>query len=171
MRIKMGPIEKQGKLSDYESPLDDYMEMIIQFGYVALFGISFPIIGLFALIEITLEIRVDAWKLCKLTKRPEPQRAEDIGVWKSIIVIISYVGTISNAAIVVFTSGLFEHLDSLWLAVMFITIEHVLFFGKFLISVAIPDKPKKAIDAEIWGERVAKETLFRSNDFHASFIV
>ena len=117
------------------------MEMIIQFGYVALFGIAFPIIALFSLMEITLEIRVDAWKLCNLTKRPDPHRAEDIGVWKSIVVIISYVGTITNAAIVVFTSGLFDHLDSLWLAVMFIAIEHVLFFGKFLTAVAIQDRP------------------------------
>lgn len=27
------------------------------------------------------ELRVDAWKLCQLTRRPEPRSQEDIGTW------------------------------------------------------------------------------------------
>ena len=60
IRKELYPVEKNSKLSAYESPLDDYMEMANQFGYVALFGSSFALVPLLALIEITIEIRVDA---------------------------------------------------------------------------------------------------------------
>lgn len=29
----------------------------------------------------SLELRVDAWKLCQQSRRPEPRSAEDIGTW------------------------------------------------------------------------------------------
>jgi len=29
MRLDMGPIEEQAKLAEYESPMDDYMEMVL----------------------------------------------------------------------------------------------------------------------------------------------
>ena len=55
IRDFMYQVEMESKLEVYESPLDDYMEMVIQFGYVALFGASLPFIATLAFIEILLE--------------------------------------------------------------------------------------------------------------------
>ena len=175
VREHMGVIESQAKLEEYESPLDDYMEMAIQYGYVVLFSAALPIIPLLALVEIIFEIRVDAWKLCSLTKRPFPQAAEDIGVWRDIFSTISYFGAISNAAIIIFTSGSFDEISSsnekqddllppFTLLVIFMALEHTFFFIKFVIGVAVPDVPESVKDGLVWSSRVAKERLLKKID-------
>lgn len=177
VREHMGAIESQAKLEEYESPLDDYMEMAIQYGYVVLFSAALPIIPLLALIEIIFEIRVDAWKLCSLTKRPFPLAAEDIGVWKDILSTISYFGAISNAAIIIFTSGSFDNTPSIiatedhlfTLLVIFMALEHTFFFIKFVIGVAVPDVPENVKDGLEWSSRVAKEKLIKKIDESSAY--
>uniref|UniRef100_A0A8C5RGL8 Anoctamin n=1 Tax=Laticauda laticaudata TaxID=8630 RepID=A0A8C5RGL8_LATLA len=58
----------------------EYMEMIIQFGFVTLFVASFPLAPLFALLNNIIEIRLDAKKFVTELRRPVAVRAKDI-VW------------------------------------------------------------------------------------------
>lgn len=141
IRLGMGHVESQAKLEEYDSPMDDYMEMGIQYGYVALFCVAFPMLPLLALIEIVLEIRVDALKLCLLTKRPNPNRAEDIGVWRSILVTVSFFAAITNPAMIIFSSNTFIDYSLTQKFGMFLVMEHLLFFFKFMIDVIMPDLP------------------------------
>lgn len=153
LRSTMSTVEAQAKLDPYESPLDDYLEMVIQYGYVVLFCAAFPLITVLALIEISIEIRVDALKLCKLTRRPFPSGTEDIGIWKTVLQLISFFGIITNAAIIAVTSGAFDphegatkdESESKWLemVLIFLVIEHGLIVLKLLIGNAIPDVPEK----------------------------
>lgn len=108
MKMTIHPIEEQSKLADYETPLDDYMELIIDFGYVVMFSSAFSIVPLLALILNILEIRVDAFKLCVLTKRPHPTPANSIGEWQTIVKTISVIGTLTNAGIMIFTTDVFD---------------------------------------------------------------
>jgi len=64
---KLNRIEKQSKLQQYESPLDDYMECVINFGFVVLFSSSFMLCPLLCIVLLLVEIKVDAWKLTNLT--------------------------------------------------------------------------------------------------------
>uniref|UniRef100_A0A452TN05 Anoctamin n=1 Tax=Ursus maritimus TaxID=29073 RepID=A0A452TN05_URSMA len=57
----------------------EYMEMIIQFGFVTLFVASFPLAPLFALLNNIIEIRLDAKKFITELRRPVAVRAKDIG--------------------------------------------------------------------------------------------
>lgn len=157
IRKDLYKVEKDSKLEPYESPLEDYMEMAIQFGYVALFGASYPLIGIFALTEIILEVRVDAWKLCWLTRRPDPNRSENIGVWKQIIITIAYFGAITNTGIVVFTSGLFYDWSKLNQVLIFVILEHFLLLGMYVISVIVPDIPHVVTDGLNWTQRIVTE--------------
>jgi hypothetical protein len=145
IRANMGPVESQSKLEGYESPLDDYMEMAIQYGYVSMFCASFQLLPLLAIIEIVLEIKVDSIKLCKLTKRPFPHRAEDIGVWKTIIRTIAFFSTLTNPAIIMFTSGTFEHMHLSTRLFIFLAIEHLLFLMRYFIEAIVPDTPSSKI--------------------------
>ena len=123
---------------------------------MVLFSAAFPIIPFLALIEIALEIRVDAWKLCKLTRRPFPDMAEDIGVWFYIIQTVSYVGAITNTGIIAFTGNMFGgDTGSKWL--IFVAIEHGLLLAKFLISLAIPDEPEVVVKGLAWSKRIEAE--------------
>ena len=47
-----------------------WQEMIIQLGYVNLFAAAFPLTATLALVNNLTEIRIDAYKLLMLTKRP-----------------------------------------------------------------------------------------------------
>ena len=176
LRTNLLPVERDAKKESYETPLFDYIEMIIEFGYVALFGTALPILPLLLLIEIIFEIRVDAWKLCNLMKRADPHRSEDIGVFKDIIVTMAYAGATNNTGLIVFTSGAIQSffsytevvngvettvLPTLVTSLMvFIALEHFMLIGMFLISVAVPDEPDFVIKGLAWGERIINEKLY-----------
>lgn len=52
----------------------EYLEMVIQFGFVTIFVCAFPLAPLFALINNIFEIRLDAKKMITQYKRPVAQR-------------------------------------------------------------------------------------------------
>ncbi|VDM96708.1 unnamed protein product [Thelazia callipaeda] len=81
---------------------DEYLEMVIQFGFVTLFVSAFPLAPLFALLNNILEIRVDAYKYVVATRRPMPERERDIGIWLPILNMISRAAVL--ACIIAFTS-------------------------------------------------------------------
>lgn len=66
----------------YEDTFEDYLEMVIQFGYVTLFSPAFPMAAMCALLNNVIEIRSDAFKLCVTFQRPFGQRVESIGTWQ-----------------------------------------------------------------------------------------
>ena len=144
----------------YDTPLDDYMEMVVAYGYIILFGVAFPFVPLMALFLALLEVRVDSWKLCYLTRRPFPAQDKSIGIWVSIIQTVSYIGATVNIAIVIFTADSFHiHNESTqWL--LFLSIERGIFILKFLISAYIPDIPSKVKDGLAWSERIVAEKLY-----------
>ena len=65
----------------YESTYDDFMEIWLQFGHVFLFSSVYPLAGFFALLNNFMELRMDAYKLCKLMRKPTPRGVRDIGAW------------------------------------------------------------------------------------------
>ena len=101
--------ERHSKYSKYETPLDDYMEVVIGYGYIVLFGAAFPFVTVIALVLSVLELKVDAWKLCNVTIRPFPSRSRSIGVWTKITQTMAIVGAGTNAAIIIFTTDVFDY--------------------------------------------------------------
>ncbi|KAF1406144.1 Anoctamin-6, partial [Spheniscus humboldti] len=92
----------------------EYLEMVIQFGFVTLFVASFPLAPLLALINNTLEIRLDAWKLTTQFRRMVPQKAQDIGAWQPIMQGIAILAVVTNAMIIAFTSDMIPRLVYYW---------------------------------------------------------
>ena len=152
--------EKENIKSKYETTLDDYMEMIIGYGYVVLFGVAFPFVSLISLFLAMIEVRVDAWKLCNLTTRPYPHQDNSIGIWITIIQVVSYAGAAVNIGIVFFTAKSFSISDTSTKWILFIAIEHSIFIFKFILSGLIPDKPTIVAKGLDWSERVVDEKLY-----------
>ncbi|KFV54912.1 Anoctamin-6 [Tyto alba] len=92
----------------------EYLEMVIQFGFVTLFVASFPLAPLLALINNMLEIRLDAWKLTTQFRRMVPQKAQDIGAWQPIMQGIAILAVVTNAMIIAFTSDMIPRLVYYW---------------------------------------------------------
>ncbi|XP_057612456.1 anoctamin-5 [Chionomys nivalis] len=88
----------------------EYLETVIQFGFVTLFVASFPLAPLFALINNIMEIRVDAWKLTTQYRRPVAAKAHSIGVWQDILYGMAIISIATNAFIVAFTSDIIPRL-------------------------------------------------------------
>lgn len=145
MRREPSDIERQLALDVYDQKgtFDDYNEMIIQFGYVTLFVVAFPLAPALALLNNFFEIRIDAHKLCRGTRRPDPRGAQDIGTWGTIIDLMGSFAMITNVALVCFTSRhTTSHLDEyerLWL---FVGVEHGLILLKWMLASIVDDEPQ-----------------------------
>jgi anoctamin-4 len=83
---------------------EEYLEMVVQFGFVTIFVAAFPLAPLFALINNVIEIRLDAYKYVTQVRRPVPQRAQDIGIWFGILKGVTFIAVLTNAFIVGWTS-------------------------------------------------------------------
>jgi hypothetical protein len=76
--------EREFMLTNYnimKSSLNDYAEIAINFGFIALFVTALPIAAFAGFISSLLEVKADAWKLMLIYQRPIPRGVEDIGMW------------------------------------------------------------------------------------------
>uniref|UniRef100_A0A671QLL5 Anoctamin n=1 Tax=Sinocyclocheilus anshuiensis TaxID=1608454 RepID=A0A671QLL5_9TELE len=92
----------------------EYLEMVIQFGFITLFVASFPLAPLLALFNNILEVRVDAWKFTTQFRRPVAAKARNIGAWKEILNVVAILSVVTNAFIVAFTSDMIPRLVYLY---------------------------------------------------------
>lgn len=89
--------------AEYDT-FDDYLEMVIQFGYITLFASAFPLGSAVTLLFLYVEIRSDLFKLLHVYRRPMPRRARDIGVWFDVMRVMVFVAILTNCAILGFSS-------------------------------------------------------------------
>ncbi|KAF2357771.1 Anoctamin [Trinorchestia longiramus] len=92
------------------SLFDEYLEMVIQYGFVTLFVAAFPLAPFFALLNNIFEIRLDAYKYLAKCRRPRPERVEDIGIWFNILRVITYFSVLTNALVISYTSDFIPRL-------------------------------------------------------------
>ncbi|CAF0977777.1 unnamed protein product [Rotaria sordida] len=88
---------------------EDYLEMVVQFGYIIFLSTLFPLAAFFSLLNNLIEIRTDAFKLCMIYQRPFSQRVKDIGQWQIIMEYMVYAAIIINC-IFCSTRGVFRRL-------------------------------------------------------------
>lgn len=60
----------------------EYIELLVQFGYLSLFSCVYPLTAVLLLINNITEIRTDAYKICKLFRKPFTPPVADMGVWQ-----------------------------------------------------------------------------------------
>ncbi|XP_023687155.1 anoctamin-7 isoform X1 [Paramormyrops kingsleyae] len=102
--------EKDYTLIECEGLFDEYLEMVLQFGFITIFVAAFPLAPLFALLNNWVEIRLDAHKFVCEYRRPVAERAQNIGVWFNILEALSHLAVIINAFLIAFTSDFLPRL-------------------------------------------------------------
>ena len=93
------------ELTEYdniEGPIEDYVELTLQFGYVTMFTAVYPFAPLISFAFNTLQIWMDGHKLLKLHRRPIPLEVRNIGIWEYIFQILSKIGCVTNVALCFF---------------------------------------------------------------------
>ncbi|CAG01735.1 unnamed protein product, partial [Tetraodon nigroviridis] len=96
--------EEDYQLVKCEGLFEEYLEMVLQFGFITIFVAAFPLAPLFALLNNWVEIRLDAHKFVCEYQRPVAERAQNIGVWLNILEILSHMSVTANAFVLAFTS-------------------------------------------------------------------
>eukprot|EP00560_Eucampia_antarctica_P003750 CAMPEP_0197832480 /NCGR_PEP_ID=MMETSP1437-20131217/14974_1 /TAXON_ID=49252 ORGANISM="Eucampia antarctica, Strain CCMP1452" /NCGR_SAMPLE_ID=MMETSP1437 /ASSEMBLY_ACC=CAM_ASM_001096 /LENGTH=734 /DNA_ID=CAMNT_0043435879 /DNA_START=77 /DNA_END=2281 /DNA_ORIENTATION=- len=91
------------KKDEYEE-FDDYLEIILQFGYVTLFASAYPFAAFVAMLANVIEVKSDLLKLTLVCRRPRPVRTDDIGTWKMFLNGIIWLSALTNCLIFAFTS-------------------------------------------------------------------
>ncbi|XP_059959621.1 anoctamin-9 [Mesoplodon densirostris] len=86
------------------SLFEEFMEMMIQYGFTTVFVAAFPLAPLLALFSNLVEIRLDAIKMVRLQRRLVPRKAKDIGTWLQVLEIIGMLAVIANGMVIAFTS-------------------------------------------------------------------
>lgn len=83
---------------------------VIQYGFITLFGLAFPLAPLLALINNVIEVRLDGIKMLRFIRRPVAQRTSDIGVWFQIMEVVTKIAVTSCAVIIAFSTNLIPKL-------------------------------------------------------------
>ena len=90
--------DKQQLKSDLDL-FDDYIEMLVQFGYVLLFARVFPFAACLACIANICEVRSDLFKVLFIHRRPRQQRGRSIGIWFFFFCLVAGAAPITNVVL------------------------------------------------------------------------
>lgn len=89
-------------------PVLDYLDACIQFSYVIMFTVVWPLLPFPAFFNNLLEVRGDAFRLLFANRRPMPRRDTSIGEWATVLSYANIIGvTVVMAFVVTYHWGYF----------------------------------------------------------------
>lgn len=140
----VGVIERQYILAEYnvvDGTFQDYAALMALFGYTSMFVAAFPNGIAIAVVSCEARLRIDGWRLCQAFRRPQPKKAEDIGVWENVMQFISILAVVYTYAIIFFTADFLKDVtwSNRW--IYFLVLEHITLFIKIYLIIAIEDVP------------------------------
>ncbi|XP_059081229.1 anoctamin-8-like isoform X2 [Tigriopus californicus] len=163
-RVSQAELECQAP--KYDGTFEDYLEMLIQFGYVALFSSAYPLAGFWAFFNNVMEIRGDAFKLCSVHQRPFGERVQNIGPWQQAMELIGIIGIMVNCALIGISSQAMLNQSAVEFnqnVLLIVCLEHVMIFLKLTLSHVIPDSP-------VWIMEEKAKIEFRRRKLEQSFL-
>ena len=92
-------VRQEAELDTYDVT-GDLREMVVQFGYLSLFSVVWPLASVSFFINNWVEMRSDALKITIENQRPIPWRADSIGPWLDSLGFLTWLGSLTSAAIV-----------------------------------------------------------------------
>jgi hypothetical protein len=148
----------------------DLREMVVQFGYLSLFSIVWPLTGVSFLINDWVELRADAIKICVEMQRPIPWRADTIGPWLDSLSFLTWLGTITTSALVYlsYNDGLGPdgHPGSIRYWALLLTIlfsEHLFFLFRWGVRMAISKLVSPGLQKERRERYMVRKKYFEEN--------
>ncbi|CAK4703945.1 unnamed protein product [Aphanomyces euteiches] len=126
-------VDELSGFEEYEA-FDDYMEKVIEFGYIVLFASCFPLASLLSLVSNLVELKADQFKLLFVSRRPHVHRVGSIGIWESILTGLVWLSVLTN----VFLFGFTTEQMTMWFPSYFksVHVDDVAFGGVDHIHVA-----------------------------------
>ncbi|KAK3710543.1 hypothetical protein QZH41_009363 [Actinostola sp. cb2023] len=170
--------QKDMVLEEYDQ-FDDYLEMVVQFGYVTLFASAFPLAAAVSIVFLFVETRSDLFKLLYVYQKPLVKRVSSIGVWYNVLYLMMLLSMLTNSLIVGFSSEqlaswcpwMYETIDGdqfirpgygRYVVTIVFSCEHFLILCAVLARVLVSDRPKwvrVAIDRKNYQLEEERKTL------------
>ena len=135
--LRPSPIEMQALLvefDDFLQTMNDYTSISLQYNYTVLYVCANPWFPLLALVAGFVQMRVDAWKIAVIHRRPLPKPAEDIGVWQDALEFLSIMSIIFSFGLIIFTGTFCKDIDWKMRWAIFIMVEYGALILKYLFS-------------------------------------
>ncbi|OJD24561.1 hypothetical protein ACJ73_04080 [Blastomyces percursus] len=136
-------VRDEASLTEYDVTAD-FREMCVQFGYLSLFSVIWPLVPLSFLVNNWVELRSDLVKICIECRRPVPFRSDSIGSWVQSIEFLAWLGSITNAALVYMFSndeigsdGSPSQITGWVLLLVIFFAEHIYLITRLVVQVAI----------------------------------
>ena len=152
----------------------DIREMVIQFGYLSLFSVVWPLVPVVYLVNNWFELRADAFKICMEMQRPTPWRADTIGPWLDALGFLTWLGSLTMAALAYMFSndgvgpdGSPHALKAWTLLLSMFFSEHIYLFVHWAVAFAIskidsPGHQKERRDRYLTRQKFVEESLSTS---------
>mmetsp|Transcript_30118 Transcript_30118/g.61431 ORF Transcript_30118/g.61431 Transcript_30118/m.61431 type:complete len:747 (-) Transcript_30118:50-2290(-) len=173
------PLGEEAELDPYEE-FDDYLEMIIQMGYVTLFASAYPFAAFIAIFANLVEIRTDILKISKVCMRARPTRTTSIGMWKQLMTAMIWLSALTNCLIFGFSSKqLMQYMPDYYyiddygqhrlspskekyVVLLIVGIERVLILVALFIGRIVPDTPGDVKEKVARGQFLQMEAARKS---------
>ena len=168
-------VRGEADLAEYDV-YDDLKEMVVQFGYFALFSVVWPLVPVSFLINNWVELRADAVKICVEMQRPVPWRADTIGPWLNALEFLSWLGSLTLAALTYMFAndgmgpdGRPSHIQGWALLLSIFFSEHLFLATRWMVSTAIskidsPGRQKARRQQFMTRKRYFQESLEKTRD-------
>ncbi|KAJ7997800.1 hypothetical protein DPEC_G00215880 [Dallia pectoralis] len=139
-------LRSQRSLPSFPGLFSEYIELLVQFGYLSLFSCVYPLTAVLLLLNNITEIRGDAYKICKLFRKPFSPPVSNIGVWQTAFEVLGFVSVMSNCWLLLLSPRVQEfclegRISSKNILLFAILVEHVLILFKMVLAFMIPDEP------------------------------
>uniref|UniRef100_A0A8C1DWJ0 Anoctamin n=1 Tax=Cyprinus carpio carpio TaxID=630221 RepID=A0A8C1DWJ0_CYPCA len=139
-------LQAQGSLPAFPGLFAEYIELLVQFGYLSLFSCVYPLTAPLLLLNNLTEIRTDAYKLCKLFNKPFSAPVANMGVWQTAFEVLSFISVMSNCWLLLLSPRVKDltedaGLSSSKVLVIAVIVEHALIMVKMILAFMIPDEP------------------------------
>lgn len=142
--------KEEADLDPYDDVYDDFLEIFLQFGYVFLFSSVYPMAAFWAVLNNILELKTDAFKLCRVFQRPKSKKVRDIGVWQNAFELLGAVAVMTNCALLCISPrvrSLSPGSSPVEWVLIFICFEHVILALKMVLVRCFSDQPQWVRDA------------------------
>ena len=124
-----------------QNSIANYMNIVIQFGYMALFVVALPAAAAFVIVFNVITLVCDVWSMLYVYQRPLPKSTDSIGIWRQMFYVIVIAAVITNAGIAVFTLTQFDYFGQYLKLWVFIGFQWACFSIQIFIRWLVPAIP------------------------------
>jgi len=133
-------VQAQAHRPAYAGDTDDYMELTIMLGFISMFSVIYPLCAFMAFVSNLFEIRILAFRMCRVERRPIPRGQDGIGAWLTVMRFVTYLSCVTAVGLIVFRLRPLKTWSEEHQLQTFIIAEHTMLVAVYMITKCIPAK-------------------------------